>query len=135
MISAVLDCNVYISALVFGGNPRKIIELAEQGPFEIYISPPIRRDVERVLEIKFKWPKARVREATSYFWTLAQQVFPQQTVADCVDPDDNRVLECALDAKAQVIVTGDNHLLRLHPYRGISILTPTRFLEVKPWRK
>ncbi|HTR37475.1 MAG TPA: putative toxin-antitoxin system toxin component, PIN family [Bryobacteraceae bacterium] len=134
MISAVLDCNVYISALVFGGNPRKIIELAQQGAFEIHISPPIRRDVERVMEIKFQWPKARIREATSYLWTLAQPVVPRHSVADCVDPDDNRVLECALETKADVIVTGDRHLLQLHPYRGISILAPKRFLEAKLWQ-
>lgn len=85
MISAVLDCNVYISALVFGGNPRKIIELAQQGAFETYVSPPIQRDVERVLALKFRWPKGRIREATSCLWTLAQSIVPRSTVTDCVD--------------------------------------------------
>jgi predicted nucleic acid-binding protein len=56
-------------------------------------------------------------------------------VNDCSDPDDNRILECALDAHAAVIVTGDSHLLRLHPYRGTEILTAKQFLELKRWEE
>ena len=134
MIWAVLDSNVYISALLFGGNPSAIVECAENGLIELSISEPIRAEVERVLAGKFSWPQQRVTEATSYLWSLAHSVTPRQTVADCIDPDDNRVLECALESRAQVIVTGDDHLLRLHPYRAISILTPKRFLGAKPWQ-
>ncbi len=74
MIAVVLDSNVYISALVFGGNPRAILELAEEGWFEIYVSAPIQTDVERVLEVKFLWPRVRIAEATSHLWTLAGDV-------------------------------------------------------------
>jgi putative PIN family toxin of toxin-antitoxin system len=133
VIWVVLDSNVYVSALLFGGNPSTIIECAEEGLIELSISDSIRAEVERILAEKFSWPQERVREATSYLWSLAHSVAPQQTIADCSDPDDNRILECALDANATVIVTGDGHLLKLHPYRGILILTPKQFLEVKPW--
>jgi len=95
---------------------------------------PIKAEVERILSEKFTWPKDRVDEATAHLWALARSINPQQTVTDCVDPDDDRVLECALEAHAQVIVTGDSHLLKLHPYREISILTPKQFLEVQPWQ-
>jgi putative PIN family toxin of toxin-antitoxin system len=134
MIWVVLDSNVYVSALVFGGNPRLILERAKQGLFEISISDPIKSDVERILALKFAWPAERIHEATSYLWPLTHLVDPQQTVADCIDPDDDRVLECALGSHAQVIVTGDNHLLKLHPYKNISILTPRQFLESKLWQ-
>jgi putative PIN family toxin of toxin-antitoxin system len=134
MIGVVLDSNIYVSALVFGGNPRAILELAEQGLFEVSVSDPIKGDVERVLGLKFSWTKERISDATAYLWTLAHSISPHQTVTDCIDPDDNRVLECALEARAQVIVTGDNHLLKLHPYREISIFTPKQFLEAKPWQ-
>lgn len=133
MIWVVLDSNVYVSALIFGGNPRAILELAEEGRFEVSVSEPIQAEVERILAEKFSWPRVQVNEATSYLWTLARSINPQQSVTDCIDPDDNRVLECALEAHAQAIITGDNHLLRLHPYREISILAPKQFLEVKPW--
>jgi putative PIN family toxin of toxin-antitoxin system len=134
MMWVVLDSNIYVSALVFGGNPRAILELAEVGLFEVSVSDPIKADVERVLGLKFSWPKERISDATASLWTLAHGISPQQTVSDCIDPDDNRVLECALEAHAQAIITGDNHLLKLHPYREISIRTPKQFLEAKPWR-
>jgi predicted nucleic acid-binding protein len=63
---------------------------------------------------------------------MTQTVVPSQTVNDCVDPDDNRILECALEAHAAVLVTGDGHLLKIHPYCGILILTPKQFLETWP---
>ena len=98
MICVVLDSNVFLSALLFGGNPRKIVELAERGLIRAAVSPPIRGEVERILE-----------------------------------PDDNSVLECALAGAAITIVTGDPDLLDLHPYPGISILTPRQFLETRLW--
>lgn len=60
-------------------------------------------------------------------------VEPVEEITTCPDPDDNRVLGCASAAKAACIVTGDNALLRLHPFRNISILTPAQFLEEEPW--
>lgn len=134
MLWVVLDSNIYVSALLFGGNPAAVIECAEHGLFEVSISEPIKTEVDRVLAEKFSWPKDRIHEATSYLWRQAHSINPQQTVTDCVDPDDNRILECALEAHAHVIVTGDGHLLKLHPYRGISILTAKQFLEAKPWQ-
>jgi len=130
----VLDSNVYVSALIFGGNPRAVLELAERELFEVSVSEPIQAEVERILAQKFAWRKDRIGAAASYLWTLAHPIDPQQTVSDCPDPDDNRVLECALECHAAVIVTGDAQLLKLHPYGEISILTPRQFLEAKPWQ-
>src|ERR1700747_3491124 len=115
MIWVVLDSNVYVSALLFGGNPRVVLTLAEERFFEVSVSPPVKAEVERILAEKFSWTKGRVEEAASYLWKLAHSISPQLTVDDCTDPDDNRILECALEARAQVIVTGDAHLLKLHP--------------------
>ena len=131
----VLDSNVYISALIFGGNPRIVLELAEEGLVEVSVSQPILAEVERILREKFSWPNDRVEAAASHLWAFAHHASPLQTVGDCIDPDDNRVLEFALEARAHVIVTGDAHLLTLHPYREILILTPKQFLETKPWRR
>jgi uncharacterized protein len=60
---------------------------------------------------------------------LGEPVIPRRRVnAVKEDPDDNRILECALAAGADVIVSGDGHLLRLTEYEGIAILTPRAFL-------
>jgi predicted nucleic acid-binding protein len=62
-------------------------------------------------------------------WNLGERVTPRRRVnAVKDDPDDNRILECALAARADVIVSGDGHLLRLTAYEGITILTPRSFL-------
>ena len=89
--------------------------------------------MERILEEKFNWPKNRITETTNYLWQIALTFEPTVRVSDCRDPDDNPVLECALAGAAIAIVTGDRDLLDLHPYRGISILTPRQFLELKLW--
>jgi predicted nucleic acid-binding protein len=62
---------------------------------------------------------------------MGQLVAPRTAVKAVVDdPDDNRIVECALEAQAQVVVSGDHHLLALKKYRSISIVTPRQFVEV-----
>lgn len=78
MIWVVLDTDVCVSALMLGGNPRAILELAEEGLFEVSVSEPIKTEVERILAEKFSWPKDRVNEATSCLWKLARSINPQQ---------------------------------------------------------
>jgi predicted nucleic acid-binding protein len=53
MLRVVLDSNVYVSALLFGGNPRAVVECAESGRFQFAISQPIKSEVERILATKF----------------------------------------------------------------------------------
>jgi hypothetical protein len=77
MIWVVLDSNIYVSALVFGGNPRVILELADRGLFEVSVSDPIKSDVERVLAPKFAWPKVRINKAAAHLWALAHLTIPQ----------------------------------------------------------
>jgi putative PIN family toxin of toxin-antitoxin system len=66
----------------------------------------------------------------SDYFRLALLIFPVHIVADCVDPKDNMILECALSGGADTIVTGDDHLLRLNPWRGILILRPADYLAI-----
>jgi putative PIN family toxin of toxin-antitoxin system len=126
----VLDSNVYISAaLSVEGNSRSILKLAERGLVEVSISDSITTEIERILKEKLQWPAAKADLWIIYLRSLTDRVDPQEQVDDCSDPDDNHVLECALQAQAEVIVTGDGHLLELNPYRGIKILKPKDFLE------
>jgi uncharacterized protein len=134
MILVVLDSNVYISAVVFGGNPRLMLELAENNVLRVLVSYEIKREVERILAVKFSWPKGQIERLATHLWSVTRPTVPRFVVNDCSDPDDNRVLECALQGEAQFIVTGDKHLLDLDPYRGIRILKPKDFLEAAPWQ-
>jgi putative PIN family toxin of toxin-antitoxin system len=127
----VLDTNVIVSALVFGGIPRGVLELAEAGQCQFFHSQPIQTEVSRVLSVKFEWPDVVLRDALPVLWNMGELVVPRITL-DAVpdDPDDNRILECAVEAEAEFVVSGDHHLLALQQYRSIPIVTPRQFLEL-----
>lgn len=129
MNRVVLDTNVFVSGLVFGGKSRIILEMAEDGAFELAVSEFIRVELEGILQQKFGWSQERVAWGCRPIWNVARDIIPRVTIAVCSDPDDNRILECALEAEASVIVTGDSDLLRLNPYEEIAIVSPAAFLQ------
>jgi len=131
----VLDANVLVSALISGrGAPASIVAYWQEDRFEVAISPPILHELDRVLH----YPRLQERYHLSaqqirhFLQLLARQAVAaapsQQLTVIEVDPTDNRYLECALAAEAEVIVGGDRHLLALGEYEGIQILSPAGFL-------
>ncbi|GGC14303.1 hypothetical protein GCM10011386_02520 [Parapedobacter defluvii] len=70
-----------------------------------------------------------VRPKFDRYLSLAVYINPRHTVTDCRDPKDNKFLEVALSAKANAIITGDQDLFVLHPYKDISIINASTFLE------
>ncbi len=127
----VLDSNVFISAVVFGGKPREILELAVKGRIEVAISDDILEEIKRVLGGKrFQYPKRIVRALMREIEDVAELVEPKKKIeAVLEDPEDNRVLECAVESGASVIVSGDSHLLTLQSFRRIKIMSPDEFLR------
>lgn len=109
------------------------MQAAEAAWFQVATSQPLVSEVGRVLTEKFGWPAARVTEATELMERVAETVAPREAVTDCPDDDDNRVLECAQESGADYIVTGDAHLLTMHPWRGVTILKAAQFLALRPW--
>jgi putative PIN family toxin of toxin-antitoxin system len=132
MIRAVLDSNVYVSALLFGGLPRAVVELAHERVFETFVSHEIIAEIESVLLLKFGWSESKIT-AAALSWRDAIKVRPTSRINACIDPDDDRVLECAVDSEADVIVTGDRHLLGMTRFQNIAILNPRQFLDAAPW--
>lgn len=131
MIRVVLDTNVIVSALVFGGLPREVLEMVEAGRCELFYSKPIQEEVRRVLAEKFRWHELILSEVLATVWQMGKLVLPSKTIkAVADDPDDNRILECALEAKAHAVVSGDHHLLDLANYRSIPILSPRQFISL-----
>ena|ERR1700733_3684666 len=135
MIFVVIDSNIYVSALVFGGTPKLTVQLATAGAFQLVVSKVIQAEVEETLARKFGWDVAHLAQVAAELWSDAHYVTPTQPVKASRDPDDDHILACAIEAHAQVILTGDGDLLSLHPYRDISILTPTQFLEERLWQQ
>lgn len=103
--------------------------MAAEGEFEVAISDPIVTELQRVLALKFGWSETRAIEAIATIAAFTKRVTPIETI-DAVpsDPDDNRILECAVAANSEVIVTGDLDLLRLGSFRGITIESAADFL-------
>lgn len=130
----VADTNVIISALVFGGVPRQVLDLGAQGAISFYFSGPIQDEAERILESKFGWGHDEILDCRRSFWRWGTRVSPEVSltvVAD--DPDDDRILECAVAARAAAIVSGDRHLLQLGSFRSMPIQSPREFLDSKAW--
>lgn len=130
-MKVVCDTNVFISAIVFGGFPRQIIKSAVDGEFNLYISAPIIWEITRVLREKFKYSDSDLEQIIKTIASTCTVVDPKQKV-DLVDlnPTDNKILECALEAKADYIVSGDKkHLVILKKFKTIPILLPTDFYQ------
>ena len=132
---AVADTNVYISALNFGGTAEEVLTRARAGALELVTSPSILTEVEGVLIRKFHWSGSRAREATALIREFTRVVHPETPVRIVTeDEPDNRILECALAAEAEVIISGDTHLHQLRVFQGIPIMGPREFLERHPHR-
>lgn len=130
VVRVVVDTNVYISALNFGGTADEVLMLGRAGVILVFISQPILNEVESVLLRKFKWSTSRAREAARAVRDFAVRVNAIESVNVVrEDEPDNRILECAVAADADVIVTGDQHLLKLRTFRNVQIMTPREFLS------
>lgn len=135
MIRVVVDTNVYVSALVFGGKPAAVLQLAGAGAFQLVVAATIKAEVMETLTTKFGWSARRAEQACRRLWEEACWMVRPQEVRGSRDPDDDPVLSCALEAQARAIVTGDQDLLVLHPFRGVEILAPAEFLARRFWEE
>ena len=129
-MKAILDTNVLISAYVFpGGKPEAVYRLAVEGRLEIGTSRTLLAEFGRVLGQKFGWIPDRVEAAVAQMTRIATVVEPSEAVQVVrADPADDRVLEAARAFGADVIVSGDRHLLDLGTWREIEIISPAEFI-------
>jgi len=127
----VIDTNVLISALGWNGAERTIIKQCKEGLFELVISLPLLKELERVLQYKkLKFLKEEQVEFLSLITELAVVVEPKETLSIVItDLPDNRIVECACEGSAEFIISGDEHLLQLSEFRGIQIMRAPDFLR------
>lgn len=125
----VLDTNVLLSALVFGGRPRTIIEMFARGQIDVVVSEEIFTEMRRKVAVKFPNFIEDLKQMELLLKQDAETVqLGSITIDVCRDPDDNRILEAATIGKCQFIVTGDKDLLVLKQYDQVKICTPADFL-------
>ena len=128
----VIDTNVVVSALLFGGTPSELIPLWKGGNIQPKASTEIIEEYIRVLS----YPKFDLSEDEINF-LLYHVILPYFEVVRLSrgqviirhDPSDDKFIRCAESGKASIIISGDQHLLRLKSYGKIKILTPAKFLK------
>lgn len=130
-VKVVVDTNVLVSALLFGGKPGKLIPLWQRGTIRPLASKEIIDEYLRVLAYpKFKLAEEDInyllyQEILPYFEVIAVELGPRIIKKD---PEDDKFIRCALAGKAKWIISGDCHLLALKTYQKIKILSPSDFL-------
>jgi putative PIN family toxin of toxin-antitoxin system len=136
LLRAVLDANVYISAIIQpGGTPGRLVErFLRDAAFGIVLSPAVVDEVLRALA----YPRVRklLRGVDAQLWfedivVLADLVAGAQQVSGvCEDPDDDKYVAAALEGRATYLVTGDQAFLALKEHAGVAIVTPRSFLDL-----
>jgi putative PIN family toxin of toxin-antitoxin system len=130
VLRVTLDTNVYVSALEFGGVSARLLGMARAGIIRIDVSDAILDELVSVLRDDFAWEAYRLHFAREQLRKVGNLVTPKMTIeAIKEDPDDNRILECAVEAGSELIVTSDKDLLRLGEYGSIGIVTASQLLE------
>lgn len=129
-MKVVFDTNIFISAFAIPGSRAEAAILkAVEGEIHLVISRPIIHEVLDVLARKFDRNSEELARVAVYLSELAEVVTPRRRLKVLRDEPDNRILECAVTGKVDVIVTGDQAMLRLVRYRGIRVLSLKEFLE------
>ena len=132
-LKVVVDTNVVVSAMLFGGTPGKLIDLWQTGTIKPLASKQIIDEYLRVLT----YPKFKLSEEEINF-LLYQEILPYFDVIDAhpvpriikKDPEDDKFIRCALAGNVKFIIPGDQHLLALRSYKKIKIVSPADFLKI-----
>ena len=128
----VFDTNVLISAALFKQSvPRQALDLARRIG-KVIMSWPTMAELQEVLGRKRFDKYISEDERMLFLEVLAREILPVdiiETVTDCRDSKDNKILEVAVNGDAKCIVSGDGDLLVLNPFRGVPIVLPQEFLK------
>jgi len=131
-VRVVFDTNVVVSASFWRGAPFDCLAAWAQGRCEAAVSPALLAEYhETIEELSLEYPRRPPVKWADALTDAATLVFPIERAAGATpDPDDEMILECALAAEVDYIVSGDKkHLLPLRRFRGIPIVSPSEFLR------
>lgn len=119
-----------MSAIVFRGPPGRLIEFVADGHLQLVLSPPLIEELREVLRRKFDFSDAAAYQTEALVRRISLEVEPQREVAIISeDPEDNRVLETAIAGNAEIIISGEHHLLDLETFGPIPIMSPRELLK------
>ena len=131
MLRAVADTNILVSATIAKGNQYELLKRAKLGRFQLVLSPQIIAELKGVISrAKFGFSNEQVEAVVKQIISISE-IAITKTMVNVIknDPPDNRIIEAAVDGKADYIVSGDKDLLRLKKFKGTKIVTSRKFLE------
>ncbi|PIX30867.1 putative toxin-antitoxin system toxin component, PIN family [Candidatus Berkelbacteria bacterium CG_4_8_14_3_um_filter_39_27] len=127
----VLDTNIYLSGIIFGGNCRHILDLMIKKKIRVIISPAILLEISQKLKQKFKWSQNQIFTVIKTLIKSTKVIQPKIKIrAVKMDKSDDKIIEAAVAGRTNYIVSGDQHLLKIKQYQKIKIVTPTEFLSI-----
>lgn len=131
-LKVVFDTNIFISAIIFGGNSRTCLELVKSEEILLITSRNILLELSQKLNKKFDWNEKDIEDVIIGIGVFAKIVYPVKTITKITkDKSDNKILEAAVVGRADYIVSGDKrHLLSLKRYRKIKIVSPQEFIKL-----
>jgi uncharacterized protein len=128
----VVDTNAFASAIIFPGSvPRQVVDHSLDHGVVIFSEATMTELAEVLSRSKFDSFVSRAERELflAQIESTAEFVPIIQLVRACRDPKDDKFLEVALNGRADVIITGDADLLGMHPWRGIAVLSPAKYLK------
>ena len=126
----VIDTNVFISAVFFGGLPLKVLQSVISKQNDAYISPEIWDEYNDAIErMTNKYPSRLKQQLIDEVFKVFKVIIPSSKISICRDHDDDKFISCAIDAECMYIVSGDDDLLSLGNVEDVIICTPSEFLN------
>lgn len=125
-----VDTNILVSASLWNGNEHKILNLVEQGKLKLILSSDILAEFEEVISRPlFHLTKEEVTKLINKIISISRLIKPRIKINICIDEDDNKILECAVEGKVDYIISGDRHLLLLKKFNDIKIIKSSELLK------
>jgi len=131
-VRVVIDTNVLVSAIFWTGKPKQLLNRVRHQEITFVTSNDLLNELKEILIRRDKPFHLSDNEADQVVETirgLAEVVKIHTRITACLDEMDNKVLACAIDGKAEYIISGDMHLLRLGAFKGIRIMNVSDFLN------
>ena len=130
-MKVILDTNVFVSGVFFGGPPFQILSAWRNGQVQLVISPEILEEYHRVGErLSEQFPGVDLTPILALL-TVKALLVPSPSLPEsvCDDPDDDKFLACAIAGGVKVVVSGDRHLLKASGYSGVTVIRPRHFVD------
>lgn len=125
----VVDTNIFVSALLWGGNPQKVILAWLDDAIYLLLSPFLASEIIVTLA-HFGLPPSDLKRIEEILESHTIKIIPKKLVTVCRDPKDNNILDLCVAGRADYLITGDKDLLVLRVIKNTKIVTPSGFLKL-----